>query len=54
MLWIRWEEAWSGGVSSTLSPGVVVVVVVIVIAMMMVIMMMRARWLSKHQRRIRQ
>ena len=21
MLWIRWEEAWSGGVSSTLSPG---------------------------------
>ena len=20
MLWIRWEEAWSGGVSSTLSP----------------------------------
>ena len=21
MLWIKWEEAWSGGVSSTLSPG---------------------------------
>ena len=20
MLWIKWEEAWSGGVSSTLSP----------------------------------
>ena len=40
MLWIKCEEAWSGGVSSTLSPGVVVVVIVIVIIVMR--MMMRA------------